>query len=131
MDSAFKPRQWKMYKIFLNTSVHYFGIFFPNHTIKKYSSGGHNINNLSHEYTQSLNPECPLVLFRKCLKFSFFHFLSLTTTCFFKATYSDKIPAKTRLGFGLSKHCSRAAYSICESWVLIHQDVYRDLYVCS
>ena len=25
----------------------------------------------------------------------------------------------------------RAAYSICESWVLIHQDVYLDLYVCS
>ena len=25
----------------------------------------------------------------------------------------------------------RAAYSICESWVLIHQDVYRDLFVCS
>ena len=27
-------------------------------------------------------------------------------------------------------HC-RAAYSICESWFLIHQDVYRDLFVCS
>ena len=25
----------------------------------------------------------------------------------------------------------RAAYSICESWFLIHQDVYRDLFVCS
>ena len=25
----------------------------------------------------------------------------------------------------------RAAYSICESWVLNHQDVYFDLYVCS
>ena len=25
----------------------------------------------------------------------------------------------------------RAAYSICESWVLIHQDVYHDLFVCS
>ena len=25
----------------------------------------------------------------------------------------------------------RAAYSICESWFLIHQDVYLDLYVCS
>ena len=25
----------------------------------------------------------------------------------------------------------RAAYSICESWILIHQDVYRDLFVCS
>ena len=25
----------------------------------------------------------------------------------------------------------RAAYSICESWVFIHQDVYLDLYVCS
>ena len=24
-----------------------------------------------------------------------------------------------------------AAYSICESWFLIHQDVYRDLFVCS
>ena len=24
----------------------------------------------------------------------------------------------------------RAAYSICESWFLIHQDVYRDLFVC-
>ena len=27
-------------------------------------------------------------------------------------------------------HC-RAAYSICESWFLIHHDVYRDLFVCS
>ena len=25
----------------------------------------------------------------------------------------------------------RAAYSICESWFLIHQDVYHDLFVCS
>ena len=25
----------------------------------------------------------------------------------------------------------RAAYSISESWFLIHQDVYRDLFVCS
>ena len=25
----------------------------------------------------------------------------------------------------------RAAYSICESWILIHQDVYHDLFVCS
>ena len=25
----------------------------------------------------------------------------------------------------------RAAYPICKSWVLIHQDVYRDLFVCS
>ena len=25
----------------------------------------------------------------------------------------------------------RAAYSICESWLLIHQDVYHDLFVCS
>ena len=25
----------------------------------------------------------------------------------------------------------RAAYSICESWFLIHQDVYRGLFVCS
>ena len=25
----------------------------------------------------------------------------------------------------------RAAYSICESWFLIHRDVYRDLFVCS
>ena len=25
----------------------------------------------------------------------------------------------------------RAAYSICESWFLIHQDVDRDLFVCS
>ena len=25
----------------------------------------------------------------------------------------------------------RAAYSICESLFLIHQDVYRDLFVCS
>ena len=25
----------------------------------------------------------------------------------------------------------RAAYSICESWFLIHQDVYYDLFVCS
>ena len=25
----------------------------------------------------------------------------------------------------------RAAYPICESWVLIHQDVCLDLYVCS
>ena len=24
-----------------------------------------------------------------------------------------------------------AAYSICESWILIHQDVYHDLFVCS
>ena len=27
-------------------------------------------------------------------------------------------------------HC-RAAYSICESWVLIHHGVYHDLFVCS
>ena len=25
----------------------------------------------------------------------------------------------------------RAAYSICESWFMIHQDVYHDLFVCS
>ena len=25
----------------------------------------------------------------------------------------------------------RAAYSVCESWFLIHQDVYHDLFVCS
>ena len=25
----------------------------------------------------------------------------------------------------------RAAYSICESWVLIHQEIYLDLHVCS
>ena len=25
----------------------------------------------------------------------------------------------------------RAAYSICESWFLIHQDVFHDLFVCS
>ena len=25
----------------------------------------------------------------------------------------------------------RAAYSICDSWFLIHQDVYHDLFVCS
>ena len=25
----------------------------------------------------------------------------------------------------------KAAYSICESWFLIHQDVYHDLLVCS
>ena len=25
----------------------------------------------------------------------------------------------------------RAVYSICESWFLIHQDVYRDSFVCS
>ena len=25
----------------------------------------------------------------------------------------------------------RAAYSICESWFFIHQDVYHDLFVCS
>ena len=25
----------------------------------------------------------------------------------------------------------RAAYSICESWFLIHRDVYLDLFVCS
>ena len=25
----------------------------------------------------------------------------------------------------------RAAYSVCESWFLIHQDVNRDLFVCS
>ena len=25
----------------------------------------------------------------------------------------------------------RVAHSICESWFLIHQDVYRDLFVCS
>ena len=25
----------------------------------------------------------------------------------------------------------RAAYSICESWFLFHQDVYHDLFVCS
>ena len=25
----------------------------------------------------------------------------------------------------------RAAYSVCESWFLIHQDVYHDLSVCS
>ena len=25
----------------------------------------------------------------------------------------------------------RATYSICESWFLIHQDVYHDLFVCS
>ena len=25
----------------------------------------------------------------------------------------------------------RAAYSTCESWFLIHQDVYHDLFVCS
>ena len=25
----------------------------------------------------------------------------------------------------------QAAYSICESWVLNHQDVYLDLYACS
>ena len=25
----------------------------------------------------------------------------------------------------------RAAYSICEPWFLIHQDVYHDLFVCS
>ena len=25
----------------------------------------------------------------------------------------------------------RAAYSICESWFLIYQDVYHDLFVCS
>ena len=25
----------------------------------------------------------------------------------------------------------RAAYSICESWFLINQDVYHDLFVCS
>ena len=24
----------------------------------------------------------------------------------------------------------RAGYSICESWFLIHQDVYHDLFVC-
>ena len=30
------------------------------------------------------------------------------------------------------KFCKiKAAYSICESWVLIHQDVYHDLFVCS
>ena len=25
----------------------------------------------------------------------------------------------------------RAAYSVCESWFFIHQDVYHDLFVCS
>ena len=25
----------------------------------------------------------------------------------------------------------RAAYSVCESWFLIHQDVHHDLFVCS
>ena len=25
----------------------------------------------------------------------------------------------------------RAAYSVCESWFLIHQDVYHDLFFCS
>ena len=25
----------------------------------------------------------------------------------------------------------RAVYSVCESWFLIHQDVYHDLFVCS
>ena len=25
----------------------------------------------------------------------------------------------------------RAAYSVCESWFLIHQDVYHNLFVCS
>ena len=25
----------------------------------------------------------------------------------------------------------RAAYSVCESWFLIHQGVYHDLFVCS
>ena len=27
-------------------------------------------------------------------------------------------------------HCW-AAYSVCESWLFIHQDVYHDLFVCS
>ena len=33
--------------------------------------------------------------------------------------------------FGAQGSPSRAAYSICESWFLIHQDVYHDLFVCS
>ena len=36
------------------------------------------------------------------------------------------------VGYSASRDLHRrAAYSICESWVLIHQDVYLDLYVCS
>ena len=32
---------------------------------------------------------------------------------------------------GFQKLHRRAAYSVCESWFLIHQDVYHDLFVCS
>ena len=43
----------------------------------------------------------------------------------FMVTSEGKMPTKQ------SDLHRRAAYSVCESWFLIHQDVYHDLFVCS
>ena len=51
----------------------------------------------------------------------------LTASAMVRALYQSKSP---QTDFSRDLH-RRAAYSVCESWFLIHQDVYHDLFVCS
>ena len=111
----------KLLKLYLSNLLRFFVIRVPKWTI---TSEGVEMTNLLDEVFEADTSvdNCPDSI--EMLKLNSFQLFQGSNWCFSFASELVGYSAPRDL------HC-RAAYSICESWFFIHQDVYHDLFVCS